>query len=191
MVLLLSACSTSKTKYITISNLSERIKTPAYSVLPPQEKGWAYNRETPIKLVFGRQNSKNDQSYVGFVVVSRLIKVNSKEEYFDFVTSQRNRDIGNPRYEDISNEENVELIENNYVFRFHKKFKDFGAKNLPKSAKYLVIEDYGATYQHPLKENYAVTIALSQRTLPSGMVNSFHILAKEFVDSIQFYDFDE
>jgi hypothetical protein len=188
--LLLNAC-VADSPYSKIQNFSERIETPVYSVLPPQEPGWNYYQENPIKLTFGRLGNEEGQSYAGHVVVSRLADVNNKEEFFKLLSKQRARDAGNTRYEDLVNEETVEVKDGNYIFRFHTKYKDFGANNLPKNAKYLVIEDYGVGFQHPFKKNIVVTIALSQRASPSDINNNFSVLANKFISSIEFYDFND
>lgn len=74
-----------------------------------------------------------------------------------------------------------------WVVRFHIKYKDFGAANLPPLTPYLVIEDLGATFRHPEYSGVAVTVALSQRSLPEAPLENFEAVAKRLIKSVQFH----
>ncbi len=190
-VILLFGIAANSADYIKVVSLGDRIETPAYSILPPQEAGWSYVKENPIKVSFGKIGDKEGQSFSGMVGLSRMPQVNSKKEFFDAISAQRGRDSKDSRFEDLQNETSASIENGLYIFHFYKKYKDYGANNLPKSSPYLVIEDIGSILQHPNNRGVAVTITLSQRSLPSDLLSSFNTLARGFVSSIEFRDFNE
>jgi len=176
---------------IEITSLDNRIETPAYSVLPPQEPGWSYFRETPIKLYFGRIGEKDGQSFTGMIVVSRSPHVKSAGEFLNAVSKQRARGSDDPRYQDLINDETVDIEAGLYTVRFHSKYKDFGAVNLPDATDYLIVEDFGAVIRHPTNQTVAVTIALSQRSKEDDLSPNLKVLAEQFISSMELKDFEE
>jgi hypothetical protein len=165
---------------------TERISVVLASVLPPQEAGWHYSREHPGRVTIGKIGELPGQSFSGMVVLSSLPPMQSQEEFLQLVSSQRARDSGDPRYEDLLSEESVSNENGIWVVRFHTRYKDFGARNSPPSAGYLVIEDVGAVFRHPVEMGVAITVALSQRSMPEDALIDFAARAESFIDSIEF-----
>ena len=166
-----------------IVDLNERINVAGVSLLPPQEKGWKYIKKHPARTEFGRLGANSSQSFTGMVVLSRLPDIKSKSEFYNLMSKQRSRDSSDTRYESILNKENISKEKDTIAFRFHTKYKDFGANNKPSSSGYLIIEDFGIILQHPKDKNIAVYIALSQRSLPSDSNANFEKLALEFINN--------
>jgi|TARA_R100000005_G_C4901073_1_gene143215 hypothetical protein len=177
--------------YTEIADSGDRIETPAYSILPPREAGWMYLLENPIKIHFGKAGSKIGQSFTGLVSMSRMPAFETEEEFFDALSKQRARDGNDSRFKDLVNDEKSALVDGFLRFSFYKKYQDYGANNLPGGSAYLVIEDYGVSFQHPYNPGVAVTVALSQRAKPEDLRDDFEALAKEFISSIEFRDFIE
>jgi hypothetical protein len=75
---------------------------------------------------------------------------------------------------------------NTPAVRYHTKYKDFGATNLPKGASYLIVEDIGIMCRHPDNKNVGITIALSQRSLPEDAIENFEKLANDFIKNAEF-----
>lgn len=171
----------SASDYTQITDTNARIDTAGVSLLPPQEKGWAYKRTHPARTEFGKLGVKDGQSFSGMVVLSKLPSIKTDEEFLQIISKQRNRDSKDPRYEDILNEEKLSNQKNTRAVFFYKKYKDFGANNLPTASSHLIIEDIGTIFQHPDKKNIAVYIALSQRSKPEDVNESFKELALEFI----------
>lgn len=171
----------SASDYTQITNTNLRIDVAGVSLLPPQEKGWAYIRTHPARTEFGKLGAKEGQSFSGMVILSKLPNLNSDKEFLELISAQRSRDSGDARYEDILNEEIIANVKNTRAVRFHTKYKDYGASNLPISSAYLVIEDIGIILQHPDNKNIAVSIALSQRSKPEDANAAFVELALEFI----------
>jgi hypothetical protein len=142
--------------------------------------------ENPAKAHVAKLGDADGQSYAGLVGLSRLPELSLTQEFLELASRQRERDSGNPRYEDILVEEKVSSENGIWVFRFHIKYKDFGATNLPESDGYLIIEDFGASFRHPFDKGVAVNVALSQRSRPGDANLDFKQLADEFVSSTKF-----
>ena len=102
------------------------------------------------------------------------------------VSEQRSRDTGNPRFENLINEEVFSTEKDTPSIRYHTKYKDFGATNLPSGASYLVTEDIGIMCRHPDNKNVGVTITLSQRSLPEDAIENFEALANDFIKNAEF-----
>lgn len=87
--LLVDSCLASGAGFTEVTDLDNRIETPAYSILPPQEAGWMYLRENPIKLSFGKLGPLESQSFSGMVSMSRMPVVETQEEFFVAISKQR------------------------------------------------------------------------------------------------------
>jgi hypothetical protein len=178
--------SADKAGFEQITNLTNRIEVLGLTLLPPQEAGWAYKKVSPARTQFGRVGTKNGQSLAGLVVMSKLPNIGSKEEFMKVVSEQRSRNTGNPRFENLINEEVFSTEKDTPAVRYHTKYKDFGATNLPPGASYLITEDIGIMCRHPDNKNVGVTIALSQRSLPEDAIENFEALANVFIKNAEF-----
>jgi hypothetical protein len=165
---------------------AERIDVMLASVLPPSGSGWTQFREHPGKVSLGKLGAASGQSFAGTVLLTKLPALKSKEEFFALVSRQRARDSSDTRFEDLVRDETVSIHDGVWVVRFHVKYKDFGANNRPKTAHYLIAEEFGAVFRHPFEDGVAVYVALSQRSLPQDLDESFEKLAKKFVASVEF-----
>jgi len=110
----------------------------------------------------------------------------SQEEFLSVISRQRARDSGDPRFEDIVNDETVSVEDGVWAFRFHVKYKDFGTNNPEPGSPYLVVEDFGAVFRHPNHSDVAVTVSLSRRSTPDDSDTTFEELAAAFAGSIEF-----
>jgi len=172
--------------YVEIVDSTKRIDVSLATVRPPSGPGWHLSRIHPGSVSLGKLGSVDSQSFSGLVVLSRLPRLSSKEDFLEFVSRQRARDSGDLRYQDILNIETVGVENGIWVIRFHMKHKDFGAANRRSNTPYLVVEDYGAVYQHPYYKDVAVNVALSQRSAPEQMDAAFAQFAEAFINSVEF-----
>lgn len=164
-----------------------RISVTLASVAKPSGPDWSYSRDHPGRVTFGKVGEAAAQSLSGMIVLSRLPSHESQAEFLDLVRAQRSRDSADSRFEDIAREESVSIDDGIWVVRFHIKYRDFGASNLPPLARHLVIEDLGATFRHPEDSGVAVTVALSQRSVPEAALQNFGALAESLIKSVQFH----
>lgn len=176
-------------KLIKITSLTNRLEILGVSMLPPQEDGWRYSKVHPARIEFGKVGGRKDRSLVGVVVLSKLPTTSSIEEFIKVISEQRARNTGNPRFENLTNDEVFSTEKDTPSVRYHTKYKDFGAKNLPKGASYLIVEDIGIMCRHPENKNVGVTIALSQRSLPENAIENFEVLANDFIKNAEFLSF--
>ena len=153
----------------------------------PDGSDWSYSREHEGRVTFGKLGGDAVQSLSGMVVLSKRPSLESEAAFLDLVRDQRSRDAGDSRCEDIIREESVSVNDGTWVVRFSIKYRDFGASNLPPAARYLVIEDRGATFRHPMYSGVAVTITLSQRSLPDAPLENFAALAEHLINSVEFH----
>lgn len=179
-------CKTNNLNPTKITDQTIRLEVLGVSLLPPQEDGWHYVKKHPARIEFGKIGTPKGQSFAGMVVLSKLPDIGSEKEFLEVISKQRKRDSGNPRYEDLLNEETVSYEKNTIAVRFHTKYKDYGAKNLPKSSSYLIVEDIGIICRHPENKNVGVTIALSQRSTPEDASKTFESLAEDFIKNAEF-----
>ena len=179
-------CAAEKAGFEKITDLTNRIEVIGLTLLPPQEEGWEYKKISLARTLFGKAETQKGQSLAGLVILSKLPNIGSKEEFMNVVSEQRARDAGNPRFEDLLNDEVFSTEKNTPSVRYHTKYKDFGATNLPKGAKYLIVEDIGIMCRHPNNKNVGVTIALSQRSLPEDAIENFETLANDFIKNAEF-----
>jgi hypothetical protein len=181
------SCSAGANQRTDGSDRSGRLSVTLASVAKPAGPDWSYSRDHPGRVTLGRLGKDSAQSLSGIVVLSKLPSFESQAEFLDLVREQRGRESGDTRFEDIVREESVSTEDGIWVVRFHIKYKDFGANNLPPLARYLVIEDLGATFRHPKYSGVAVTVALSQRSLPEAPFVNFEAVAEGLIKSVQFH----
>jgi hypothetical protein len=182
-----TSCSAGATPPVDAFDQAGRISVTLASVAKPAGPDWSYSRDHPGRVSFGRLGGDSAQSLSGMVVLSRLPPLESQAEFLKLVSKQRSRDSADSRFEDIVREELVAIDQGIWVVRFHIKYKDFGATNLPPLARYLVIEDLGATFRHPEHSEVAVTVALSQRSRPEAPFENFEALAEGLIKSVRFH----
>lgn len=173
-------------EYVELRDPNERIDVVLASVLPPSGSGWMQLREHAGKVHLGKLGAASGQSFSGMVVLTRLPTLKSKEEFFELVSRQRARDSDDPRFEDLTKDEATSVEDGVWVFRFHVKYKDLGANNLPAGAAHLIVEDFGAVFRHPNEEGVAVSVSLSQRSMPQDVDETFEQLAEDFLSSVEF-----
>jgi hypothetical protein len=179
-------CVAKNAGFESITDLTNRIEVMGLTLLPPQEAGWEYKKISLARTQFGKVGDHKGQSLAGLVVLSKLPNISSKEEFMKVVSEQRARNTGNPRFENLINEEVFSSEKDTPAVRYHTKYKDFGATNLPKGAEYLIVEDIGIMCRHPENRNVGVTIALSQRSLPEDAIENFEALANDFIKNAEF-----
>jgi tetratricopeptide (TPR) repeat protein len=185
-----SVCScAAKTEYTKIISSEERIKIEGVSVLPPKGEGWYFRKVHPGHIQIGKLGDTKDQSVGGIITLSKLPDIKTKEEFLALISEQRSRGKTNSRFKNILNKEALSNERNDFCVRFHTVYKDFGAKNLPLTSDYLIVEDIGINCRHPYNENIAVTIAFSQRTLENNKIKNFESIANNFIQNTIFISF--
>ena len=173
--------------FVELRDPNERINLVLASVLPPGGSGWSQLREHPGRVQLGKLGTAPGQSFTGTVVLSKLPVVKSKEEFFQVVSTQRARDSDDSRFEDLVKDETISEKDGVWMLRFHMKYKDFGASNLPAGARHLIVEDFGAVFRHPKEAGVAVTVGLSQRSMPEDVDETFEKVAEDFLGSVEFH----
>ncbi len=182
-------CASEWSEATRVTSMTNRIEILGMSLLPPQREGWSYIRNHPARITFGKPGNTSDQSVIGAVVLSKLPDIGSEAEFLEVVSKQRHRNVGDPRYEYLVDEETVSCEKNTLGVRIHTKYKDFGAKNLPEGCSCLIVEDIGIMCRHPENKNVAASIILSQRSKPENTVTNFQELADGFIKNAEFTPF--
>jgi hypothetical protein len=188
-LLLLSnaGCLAQSPERICVTNTSERIEIFGVSMLPPQESGWQYEKLNSAKIEFAKGNK--DASFIVYISLSKLPNFESKQEFMNGLSEQRQRNTGNPRFENILNTEEFSAEKETPSMRFHTIYKDKGSPHLPKGAPYYITEEYGIFCRHPKAWNVSVNIVCSQRTIPGGERLDWKAVADEFIKNVEFMDF--
>ena len=181
-------CMANGPKLTEIKDQTARLEIIGVSMLPPQEAGWHYKKPTPGKIEFGKVISK-EKSFVALVSLSRLPEFKSKEDFMKFLSDQRQRDTGNPRYETLINDEAFSEEKGTPALRFHTKYKDKGSPHLPKGKEAFIVEDHGIFCRHPKAWGVSVNIVFSQRTLQGEGRIDWEKVANEFIQNVEFIDF--
>jgi hypothetical protein len=189
-LLLLSStgCLAQSPERISITNTSERIEIFGVSMLPPQESGWQYEKLNPAKIEFAKGHNK-EASFIVYISLSKLPNFESKEEFMNYLSEQRQRNTGNPLFENILNTEEFSEEKETPSMRFHTKYKDKGSPHLPKGYDYYISEEYGIFCRHPKAWNVSVNIVCSQRTVPDQERADWKEFADEFIKNVEFIDF--
>ena len=163
---------------------SKRISVTLASLLLPG--GWHYHWKSPARITFARRSGLPVRSLAGLLVLSKLGPVESLDHFLEEVSKQRASGPRDPRYENLVHDESVADEAGVWVVRWHIKYKDFGAPNLPADASYLVVEDFGAAFRHPQQTDVAVSVSVSQRSLARDLLPDFGSFAGGVIDTIQF-----
>ena len=183
ILLLLSGCAISN-PYKKVEDTSERFSISGFSLSPPAGKGWYRGKKDSKRVIFARKGDKKTQSLIAMAVVHRLPDTDpdSEAEFLKMVAAIRRRKTNNPRFKTILKEELISHEKSTFSVRFRTKYKDYGAKNMPKSVKYMITEDVGILWRHPENKNIGLTIGLSQRHLENEPVKDFKKIADEFIN---------
>lgn len=182
----LFGCTTPYAGYRDITDVSQRIELIGLSVLPPQEDGWKYRRDSAIYTTFGKEGTQEAQSIIGLVALYKIPDITSEEEFIKVSSDLLGLGSGDPRYEDAIDDLVYSTEKNTPSVRYHSKYKDLGAINLPKGTAHLMTEDIGIFCKHPDNPSIGVNIVLSQRSLPGDTVENFKELADEFIKNAEF-----
>lgn len=182
-------CMANDLNLTEITDQTNRLEIYGVSMLPPQENGWHYEKLTPGKIEFGKAISK-EKSFVIQVSLSRLPAFESKEEFIKFLSEQRQRNTGDPRYETLINDETFSEEKKCPALRFHTKYKDKKSPYLPKGAEAFIVEDYGIFCMHPKGGgDVSANIVCSQRSLEGDERTDWEKLANQFIQNVEFVDF--
>jgi len=189
-LLLLSntGCLAQSPERISVTNSSDRIEIFGVSMLPPQESGWQYEKLSPAKIEFAKGHNK-EASFIVYISLSKLPSFESKEEFMTYLSEQRQRNTGNPRFENILNTEEFSEEKETPSMRFHTKYKDKDSPHLPKGEPYYITDEYGIFCRHPKAWGVSVNIVCSQRTIPNRERLDWKSLADEFIKNVEFIDF--
>jgi len=189
-LLLLSStgCLAQSPERISVTNNSERIEIFGVSMLPPQEDEWSYEKLTPGKIQFAKGNNK-EASFIVHISLSKLPNFESKEEFMNYLSEQRQRNTGNPRFENTLNTEEFSEEKETPSMRFHTRYKDKGSPHLPEGEPYYISDEYGIFCRHPKAWGVSVNIVCSQRTIPNKERLDWKSFADEFIKNVEFIDF--
>ena len=188
-ILFLFGCATNK-EFRKITSSQNQVSITGVTVMPPQGKGWYLKKRKSSYMMFGQLGSSRDQSIVGAILLAKLPKtVKTPNEFLALISELRSREITPNRFENILNKETLTSEKGKFCVRYHTIYKDFNPTNLPKSSKFLIVEDIGMICRHPYNKNVAVNMAFSQRTLPANKIKNFEILANEFIKKVKFKPF--
>lgn len=167
----------------------ERIAIEGVSILPPKGENWDFSKTHPGSIQFGKKGTTKDQSVLGVVVLSKLPEIRTKEKFLELISEQRRKDTKLERYKLILNKNELSDERKIFCVRFHTIYEDHGAKNLPASSDYLIVEVIGITCKHPYHQNIAVDIGFSQRTLKNNTFENFESIANDFIHNVKFIAF--
>jgi hypothetical protein len=184
ILLFMFGCTTSH-PYEKVKDSSAVISLSGFSISPPDGKGWYRGKNDNKRIIFARKGDNRTQSLIAMALVHNLPDVtsDSEDEFLKMVSKIRRRKNNKSRFKNILKEETVSHEKSTFTVRFHTKYKDYGAKNMPKSVKYMVTEDIGILWRHPENKNIGLTIGLSQRHLEGDPVKDFKKITDEFIKS--------
>lgn len=180
---LLSSCATS-TDGISYSLFDEGLALIGAVTYPPQGENWVIEEHNPGNISFGKIGRDITQTIAGSITVTQLPEPGSDEEYCRLIEDQRWGQESSPRFEDTIIDETCARSNRVLKYTFHVTYRDTGANNLPEGERYMIVEDYGVIYQHPLKKEISIYIALSQRTKENDSYPSFQTIAEKFANDI-------
>lgn len=183
-IFLLTGCS-SVPPFEKVEDQTVVITLPGFSLKAPPGKGWYKGQQDSQKVIFARKGDNKNQSLIAMAIRHSLPDINpdTDQGLLNMVAEMRRRDPKNKRFETILKEEVISKEKSTVAIRFHTKYKDYGAKNKPKTAKYMITEDIGILWRHPQEKNIGLTIGLSQRYLEGDPVNDFEKIANEFIEN--------
>ena len=182
VILMITGCA-STPLFEQVKDPAEVIVLPGFSLKPPPGTGWYRGRQDSEKVIFARKGENKTQSLIAMAILHDLpdLSPDTDEEFLKMVSRIRQRDPKSKRFETILKKESISHEKSTVVIRFHTRYRDYEAKNKPKTAKYMVTEDFGILWRHPENKNIGLTIGLSQRHLEGDPVRDFEKIANEFI----------
>ena len=142
LFILTTGCLPTASKKVNISNSSDRIEMLGVSILPPQEKGWSYEKITDGQIEFSKLINK-EETFIIQVSLSRIPRFKSQDEFMKFLSEQRMRNDGDPRFETLINDEVFSEEKGVPSLRFHTKYKDKASPHLPKGEEAFILDEFG------------------------------------------------
>ena len=182
--LFLSGCASSS-PFKKVDDSSKQYSLPGFSIKAPSGKGWFLSKNDGKRVIFFRRYDDRTKSLIAMAVLHQLpeIKPDTEAEFLKMVSAIRRRNK-NSRFETIIKEEALSNEKSTFTVRYKTKYKDFGAKSMPKDAKYMITEDIGILWRHPENKNIGLTIGLSQRHLKNEPIKAFKEIAEEFIRNV-------
>jgi len=158
------------------------------SVLPPQDKGWIIAQASTYQIAFIKQGSWPDSTYTALVTLFEIPKIESEEDYLQYVSKGRSAGPATGRFTTVINNEEIFRGRESYCVKYHSISEDRAAKT-KSGAKSMIMETIGYCCQHPKNKIVGVDFGYSYRHYGGDEDADLEKKANAFLDQVQFTGF--
>jgi hypothetical protein len=185
---------TGQTVSKVISSQNEPADNPAevyensvyFSMLPPQDSGWIIVFRNPSKIVFGKEGSHLDETYVVSVMVTELPKLNSKEDFMEFIRDLKDKNADKNRFHVINNSVEYFSGREDYCAKLHLIAEDKDAVRTSNNKEPMILEMVDYFCRHPQNKNIGISFDYSSRYYKGNQDSSLVEKAKNVFESLKF-----
>lgn len=187
LILLILSLSLFIQSCASVNKTSSSDNVRYFSFEPPQEPGWAVQKNTSDTLTFFREGYKEDESYVISIKAGQIPSFKTEAEFIEAVDKSRVNALANmpKRYKSIESKLDPGN-ESDFCFDSYASVEDHEAKRKSARKDMMISETASHTCRHPLNPKIVVNIYLSHRHYPSDKDADFMAKAENIYRSLKY-----
>jgi hypothetical protein len=162
-----------------ITNISERISGPGYSLLPPQEEGWTILEKSHNGISMGKKGDVVDETYAAIVWIMKM--PDKGVPPLVLVQIYRIQQYPSERFEPVLS---TSIDAKKGCETFSTIHRDKGARKTSDNPNPMLIKDYDQYCVHPHNKALLVLTGFSHRYYQENEDPGFDRKAIEFVQNV-------
>ena len=187
LIILLTACAPTMQQPKELSIPSQRSIHTGFSLLPLNEKGWFVIAQEPRFLKLGKPSKDPDESIFLNANTVFLPEFKSREEFTGFAKTL-NRDMDPIRFDEITQETKMVVVQGQSCEAIKLKEKDYGKERVSNRTDPMLIEAYSLVCPHP-QGKLAVVVSYAHRCYPDQADPEMVRKAEEIFKTVEFENF--
>jgi hypothetical protein len=157
-----------------------------FTIPAPEGTGWIIPSRTPASINFAREGSHRDETYGVYVQLVEIPTLNSKEEFLEFVKTDRGRFHDSKRFSIIQDNTTYYEGKEDYCISYYSIAEDKEAKKRSTSKDPMLLEMAGYFCRLPQNKNIGIFFDYSQRYYPGDQDRTLREKAKATFDTLKF-----
>jgi len=154
-----------------------------FSLSFPEQKEWTIIEESPYKIVFSKQSSKNNERYTIQALVVKLPSFKDDNDFLSFIEKSMNKNRDKSNLKVIEQQIEFASGQGDKCVRYNSK-EELKVKS--KKTKSLVLGMVNFTCRHPDKENTGIYIAYSKKSFSENMDENLLAQAENIFNGLTF-----
>ena len=152
---------------------------------PPINEQWIVIYRNNYQTTLAKKGNKLDETYGINIMLFELPSLESKENFFEYVKADREKDKDSKRFNTIKDDMNYYQEFDDFCVGYHSAAEDKEAKKRSTNKKIMILEMVGYVCRHPKNKNIGVTFDFSHRYYKGNEDESLALRAKELFKNLE------